>query len=104
MNPNEGAYFAQKNYAVDPAPESAFDRLGSFVKVMQELDARAFAIADRLSGPIPTQSGSTAEKMGVGGGGGLIDGLLRDTAAIRGLADRVFESLNRIESRLESRL
>lgn len=99
METSAAAYGKTYPDATVPA-ESAFERLNNFTKTMMELENRLYVLADRLSGPVPTNNPSPEKGMGIVGGGGLIDGLARDTATLRDLTERAFTSINRIENRL----
>lgn len=76
---------------------SPFDSLAEMVDRYREIQKHANAIADRISGQTP-KDGSKA--LGEIAGGGLIDGLERQTGFLRSIAQDIGESLSRIENRL----
>lgn len=81
-----------------PVPGSPFERLIMAVDDLQQLQNFAASLADRIAGGVPQDAGQKG--MGVVGGGGLIDGLERQTATILGVVSTIRADLQRIENRL----
>lgn len=80
-------------------PMNAFDSLASAVTQLREMQKLARVIADRLTGNALADASGSAKLQEVGGGG-LLDGLDRQIAAIRDIHADIYASLSRIENRL----
>lgn len=87
----------QAGYASEK-PSNAFDSLTSAVSNLRDCQKMAQALADRLTGTAPTAPASG--KLQEIGGGGLIDGVERQTSFIREIHADIYASLSRIENRL----
>ena len=78
-------------------PASPFDRLSMAVDDLRELRKFAEALADRIAGSGLKEVAGESPSLG---GGGLIDGLERNTSTILSIVISIRSDLQRIEGRI----
>lgn len=86
-------------YATEAKRENAFDSLSFAVSNLRDLQKTARSLADKLTGSAPPEPSNASGPREIAGGG-LIDGVERQTTFIREIHADIYASLSRIENRL----
>lgn len=98
---DSNAIYTKDYLAPQEVPSSPFDRLAMSVERLHELRKMSGVLADRLAGAVPPNVTTNGEaKLGIIGGGGLLDGLDRQSETITDLSRAIYDNLSRIDSRL----